>query len=400
MPEISRRTAGLGTENAFVVLAEVEALKKKGKEIISFCIGQPDFVTPVNIREAAITAIREGKTGYTPSAGIAPLREAAAREMGRLRNLDIRPEDVVVAAGCKPFIGYALQCVTDYGAGHEVIYPTPGFPIYESLTKAYGAVPVALPLREKRAYAFDPAELESRINERTRMVILCSPQNPTGGILGKDDLEQIAAILRKHDRIWLYSDEVYSRLVYDGPFRSIASLPDMQHRTIVADGASKTWAMTGWRIGYAASRPLAKHFERWVTNTESCAAHPSQFAALEALGGQQESAEEMKSTFLKRRDLIVKLLNDIPGVSCLTPGGAFYVWPNVSEACRMLGLPNSEELRRKLLHEAGVAVLADIHFGTPDADEGQHIRFSYAASTEAIQKGVGRVAEYITKNRR
>jgi aspartate/methionine/tyrosine aminotransferase len=398
MPDISRRTEGLGTENAFVVLAEVEALKKKGGEVISFCIGQPDFVTPVNIREAAITAIRDGKTGYTPSAGIGPLREAAARELGRMRNLDIRPDDIVVGAGCKPFIGYAIQCVTDYGAGHEVIYPTPGFPIYESLTKAYGAVPVALPLRESRAYAFDPDELEARINDRTRMVILCSPQNPTGGILSGEDLEKIAAIIRKHDRIWVYSDEVYSRLVYDGPFRSIASLPGMQHRTIIADGASKTWAMTGWRIGYAASRPLAKHFERWVTNTESCASHPSQYAALEALSGQQESAEEMKGTFLKRRNLIVKLLNEIPGVSCVIPGGAFYVWPNVTEACRMTGLTGSEELRRKLLHEAGIAVLADIHFGTPDKSEGQHIRFSYAASTDAIQKGLGRMADWVKKN--
>lgn len=400
MPDISRRTSELGTENAFVVLAEVESLARKGKEIISFCIGQPDFVTPVNIREAAITAIREGKTGYTPSAGIMPLREAAAREMGRLRNLDIRPEDVVVAAGCKPFIGYAIQCVTDYGAGHEVIYPTPGFPIYESQIKALGAVPVSLPLREARAFAFDPEDLESRINERTRMVILCSPQNPTGGILTEEDLKRIAGIIRKHDKIWVYSDEVYSRLVYDGPFRSIASQPDMQHRTIIADGASKTWAMTGWRIGYAANRTLSPHFERWVTNTESCASHPSQYAALEALGGQQESAEEMKATFLKRRDLIVQLLNDLPGVSCVMPGGAFYVWPNVTEACKMTGLAGSEELRKKLLHEAGIAVLADIHFGTPVPDEGQHIRFSYAASTEAIEKGLGLMKEWLEKNKK
>ncbi|HXI03707.1 MAG TPA: pyridoxal phosphate-dependent aminotransferase [Candidatus Saccharimonadales bacterium] len=397
MPDISRRTSELGTENAFVVLAEVEGLVKQGREIISFCIGQPDFVTPDNIREAGIRAIREGKTGYTPSAGIPALREAVARDMGRARGLDIAPDDVVVGGGCKPFIGYTINCVTDYGAGHEVIYPTPGFPIYESQIKAAGAVPVALPLKESRAYAFDPADLAKRITPKTRMVILCSPQNPTGGILGKDVLEEIAAIVAPHDKIWVYSDEIYSRLVYEGRFESIASLPGMLQRTIIADGASKTWAMTGWRIGYAANRTLAPHLTRWVTNTESCASHISQYAVVEAINGPQDAADKMKATFLKRRDLIVRLLNDVPGVTCLTPGGAFYAWPNVTEACKMTGAANSEELRRRLLHVAGIAVLADIHFGTPPAGEGQHLRFSYAASTEAIEKGIARMAEFVRK---
>jgi aspartate/methionine/tyrosine aminotransferase len=400
MPEVSRRTSELGTENAFVVLAEVEALSKKGHDIISFCIGQPDFVTPDNIREAGIRAIKEGKTGYTPSAGIAPLREAVARDMSKQRDIEISPDDVVVGGGCKPFIGYTINCVTDYGAGHEVIYPTPGFPIYESQIQAAGAVPIPLPLKEARAFAFDPDDLAGRLSDKTRMVILCSPQNPTGGILTREDLGRIAEILAPHEHVWIYADEIYSRLVYDGPFQSISSFPNMAPRTVIADGVSKTWAMTGWRIGYAVNPTLAPHLTRWVTNTESCASHPSQYAALEAVSGPQDDAEKMKATFHERRDLIVGLLNDVPGVSCLSPGGAFYVWPNVTEACRMVGAANSEELRKRLLNEAGVAVLADIHFGTPVPGEGEHIRFSYAASSEAIRKGIGRMAEFISKNTR
>jgi aspartate/methionine/tyrosine aminotransferase len=400
MPEVSRRTSELGTENAFVVLAEVEALSKKGHDIISFCIGQPDFVTPDNIREAGIRAIKEGKTGYTPSAGIAALREAVARDMSKQRDIEISPDDVVVGGGCKPFIGYTINCVTDYGAGHEVIYPTPGFPIYESQIQAAGAVPIPLPLKEARAFAFDPDDLAGRLSDKTRMVILCSPQNPTGGILTREDLGRIAEILAPHEHVWIYADEIYSRLVYDGPFQSISSFPNMAPRTVIADGVSKTWAMTGWRIGYAVNPTLAPHLTRWVTNTESCASHPSQYAALEAVSGPQDDAEKMKATFHERRDLIVGLLNDVPGVSCLSPGGAFYVWPNVTEACRMVGAANSEELRKRLLNEAGVAVLADIHFGTPVPGEGEHIRFSYAASSEAIRKGIGRMAEFISKNTR
>ncbi len=400
MPEISRRTAQLGTENAFVVLGEVEELLRRGKEIISFCIGQPDFVTPKNICEAGIRAIREGRTGYTPSPGIQPLREAVAKDLGKKRGLDIRPEDVVVAAGGKPFIGYTVASVTDPGQGHEVIYPNPGYPIYESQIRALGAVPVALPLKEERAYAFDHNDLARLVSAKTRLIILNSPQNPTGGILTKQDFEAIAEIVRPHDQIWIYADEIYSRLVYDTPFASIASLPGMVERTVIADGASKTWAMTGWRIGYTANRTLAPHFTRWVTNTESCAGHMNQYAVLEAITGPQDEADRMKKTFHERRNLIVGLLNEIPGIKCLTPGGAFYVWPNVTEACRMVGAEDSEALRKLLLNEAGVAALSDIHFGPPVKGEGQHLRFSYAASNEAIQKGMARIADYIKKKRR
>jgi aspartate/methionine/tyrosine aminotransferase len=400
MPTLSRRAESLGTENAFVVLAEVNALARAGRDIISFCIGQPDFPTPAHIQDAAVAAVRGGRHGYTPSAGIDELRAAAAESMGRLRGLAIAPEEVVVGAGAKPFIAYTIASVTDFGAGDEVIFPVPGFPIYESQCLAHGAVPVALPLRESRDFAFDPAELEARITPRTKLLILNSPHNPTGGLLGRADLEAIAEVLRRHPQVWVYADEIYSRLVYEGEFASIASLPGMRERTIISDGASKTYAMTGWRIGFTANAALAPVFTRWITNTESCASQISQWAALQALTGPQSEAEAMRERFRARRDLIVRLLNGVPGFSCASPGGAFYAWPNVTEACALIGAADSEELRRRLLHEAGVAVLADIHFGPRVSGEGQHIRFSYAASEQQIERGVARIAEFVRANTR
>ena len=399
MPEISRRARSLGTENAFVVLAEVNELARQGKDIISFCIGQPDFPAPQNVQEAAIRAIREGKHGYTPSAGIDELREAAAGYLARMRGgLPIRAADVVVAAGAKPFIAYAILSVTDHGAGDEVIYPNPGFPIYESQILASGARPVPIHLHESRGFSFDPDELERLISPRTRLLILNYPHNPTGGLLSRKELEQIAAILKRHPQVWVYADEIYSRLAYGEAFFSIAQVPGLYERTIISDGASKTWAMTGWRIGFASNPVLAPLFTRWITNTESCASQISQWAAVEAINGPQDAADAMKASFLARRDLIVRLLNEVPGVSCLVPGGAFYVWPNVTEACRMIGAQDSEEFRKRLLNEAGVALLADIHFGTRVPGEGQHVRFSYAASKDAIEKGVARMATFIRKN--
>ena len=412
-PKLSNRSSALGTENAFVVLGEVTALQRAGKDIISFCIGQPDFPTPVNIQDAAVKAIREGKHGYTPSNGIPELREAIARDVNRMRGFTgaqcVSADDVVVGSGAKPFIAYAILSTTDFGAGDEVIYPNPGFPIYESQIVANGAVPVPLGLKEARNFAFDPADLEAAITPRTKLLILNSPHNPTGGSLTRADLEAIAAIMRRHPQVWIYADEIYSRLIYPNgtsvdanaaPFESIAALPGMLERTIISDGASKTWAMTGWRIGYAVNKTLAPAFTRWVTNTESCASHISQWAAVEAINGPQDDADMMKASFLKRRDLIVGLLNNVPGINCLTPGGAFYAWPNVTEACRMTGCADSEEFRKKLLNEAGVAVLADIHFGARVAGEGQHIRFSYAASEKAINDGVARIADWVQKNTR
>jgi aspartate aminotransferase len=398
VPRLSRRAESLGTENAFVVLAEVNALQREGRDIVSFCIGQPDFPTPRYVQEAAIVAIKSGKHGYTPSAGIDELRAAAAADLGARRGLDIRPEDVVVGAGAKPFIAYTIASVTDYGAGDEVIYPVPGFPIYESQIVANGAVPVPIYLREARGFAFDPAELEAKITPQTRLLILNSPQNPTGGILRAEDLDAIAEILHAHPHVWVFADEIYSRLVYDGGFESLASRPGLVERTVISDGASKTWAMTGWRIGYVANRTLAPVFTRWITNTESCASQISQWAAVAAITGPQDTASMMRQRFLERRDVIVRLLNEVPGVECATPGGAFYAWPNVTEACRMTGAADSEAFRKRLLQEAGVAVLADVHFGRRVPGEGQHVRFSYAASKEAIENGVTRMSDFIRRN--
>ncbi len=399
MPDISRRASSLGTENAFVVLAEVNALARQGKDIISFCIGQPDFPAPDNVQEAAIRAIKSGKHGYTPSAGIDELREAAARYLARMRGgLPIRPQDVVVGAGAKPFIAYAILSTTDHGAGDEVIYPNPGFPIYESQIVANGAKPVPIHLHEDRAFAFDVEDLEKLITKKTKLLILNYPHNPTGGCLQKEDLVKVAKVLERHPQVWVYADEIYSRLVFNGEFFSIAQLPGMYERTIISDGASKTWAMTGWRIGFTSNPALAPVFTRWITNTESCASQISQWAAVEAINGPQKAAEDMKQSFLTRRDLIVKLLNDVPGVKCQVPGGAFYVWPNVSEACRLIGAADSEEFRKRLLNDAGVAVLADIHFGSRVPGEGQHVRFSYAASRQQIEAGVQRMAEFIRRN--
>jgi aspartate/methionine/tyrosine aminotransferase len=312
--------------------------------------------------------------------------------------LPIRAEDVVIGAGAKPFIAYAVLSTTDYGAGDEVIYPNPGFPIYESQIVASGAKPVPIPLREARRFAFDLTDLERLITPKTRLLILNYPHNPTGGVLSRKELEEIAAILRGHPQVWVYADEIYSRLAYAGEFFSIAQVPGMYERSIISDGASKTWAMTGWRIGFTSNPVLAPVFTRWITNTESCASQISQWAALEAITGPQDAAEAMKKSFRERRDLIVRLLNEVPGVSCQVPGGAFYVWPNVTEACRRIGAADSEDFRRRLLNEAGVAVLADIHFGTRVAGEGQHVRFSYAASRQAIETGVQRMADFIRKN--
>lgn len=399
MPQVSERTRLLGTETAFDVFKEVEELTRRGKSVMNFCIGQPDFDTPEYIKEGAIKAIKAGKTGYTPSPGIPELREAVAEYFSKTRGIDVKPDWVVVACGAKPFIGYTILSVTDPGVGHEVIYPNPGFPIYESLIRAYGAVPRPLPILESKNFSIDVEYLEKLINEKTRLIILNSPHNPTGGVLDKDTLEQIADIVKKYDHIWIFSDEVYSRMVYDGEFVSIASIGDMFERTVIVDGVSKTYAMTGWRIGFAANPKLAPYLSRWVTNTDSCAPHPNQYAALTALTGPQDDSKRMIERFKVRRDIIVEGLNKIEGIRCIKPKGAFYVWPNVTEACKIVGANDSEEFRKRLLYEAGVAVLADIHFGHKNEGEGEHVRFSYAASEENIREGLRRIKAFIEENR-
>lgn len=395
MLDISKRTSDLGTENAFTVLKEVNELCAEGKDIVNFCIGQPDFDTPSYIKKAAIKALEDGKTGYTASNGIPELREAVATYLSNSRDTDVKPDSVVIANGAKPFIGYTILSVTDHGKGDEVLYPNPGFPIYESLIKAYGAVPIPLPLLESKDYTFDVDYLERRVNDRTRLIILNSPHNPTGGALNRKTLERIADIVNQYDNLWIFSDEVYSQMTHDGKFMSITQIPGMQERTILVDGVSKTYAMTGWRIGYMSNERLAPHISRWVTNTQSCAAHPNQYAAMAALNGPQDESRKMMESFKRRRDLIVNGLNEIPGIKCLKPRGAFYAWPNISKACYIIGADDSESFRKGLLYEAGVAVLSDIHFGQRNQGEGEHIRFSYATSESNIKEGLKRIRTYI-----
>lgn len=394
MLPISDRTRELGTENAFVVLQEVAERAAAGADIRNFCIGQPDFITPDHIRLAAIRALLDGRTGYTPSPGIPELREAIANAMKRTRGLDAKPEDVVVACGAKPFIAYTIQTVTDAGAGHEVIYPVPGFPIYDSQIRAQGAVPVPLPLRERNGFRVDPDELARLITPRTRLLILNSPHNPTGSVLHRDDLEAIAKVVAPHEDLWVYADEPYSALVFGSEFASFAAVPGMADRTIAVDCVSKTYAMTGWRIGWAVNRRLAPVLARWVTNTDSCAPHVCQWASVEALNGSQATTLAMRDVFEKRRDLVVKGFNEIPGIKCLRPDGAFYAWPNVTELCKRLHVADSEVLRKRLLHEAGVALLSDIHFGPRLEGEGQHLRLSFAASEANLEEGLRRIARF------
>lgn len=395
MTEISDRARSLGTENAFVVLAEVERLRAAGKDIISFCIGQPDFPTPAHICRAAVVAINNGHTGYTASAGIQPLRAAVADYICRTRGVSVTADDVVCGCGAKPFIGYSIQAVCDHDAGHEIIYPVPGFPIYESQIRAHGAVAVPLSLRRSCDFHFDLDELASSINANTRLIIINSPQNPTGVVFNREYLEKLAEIIAPWEKLWVFSDEPYYAFVYDQEFVSIASVNNMLARTIIVDSVSKTYSMTGWRVGFAINQKLAPVFSSMVTNTDSCAPHPNQYAALSALSESQDSVALMRDEFKRRRDHIVDGLNAIDGIHCRSPEGAFYAWPDVSELCEKAGFKDSAELASRLLHEAGVAVLADAHFGTPIASEGQHLRFSYACSIDQIDVGLGRIRNYV-----
>ncbi|HUJ74181.1 MAG TPA: pyridoxal phosphate-dependent aminotransferase [bacterium] len=400
MPFISHRAQALGTEHAFVVLAEVNQLLAEGRKIISFAIGQPDFVTPANVRDAAKRALDAGHTGYTPSAGIPELRQAVAEYLARTRRIEVSPDEVTVTNGAKPFIQHAIASVTDYGAGHEVLFPQPGFPIYLSQIEANGAVGVPLPLLEREAFGFDLEALRRRVSPRSRLLILNSPHNPTGRTLVRAELEAIADIVRPYPDLWIFSDEIYSTMVHDGEFASIATVPGMQERTIIVDGVSKSYAMTGWRLGFAANRALAPYFSTWITNTDSCASSISQWAALEALRGPQAEHASMMASFTRRRNIIFEGLNTLQGVRALKPGGAFYIWPNVSELCAMVGAASAEALRKRWLLEAEVAVLADSQFGPPVPGEGQHVRFSYATSEANIAEGLQRLRDWIKRAKR
>lgn len=379
---VAKRMSSLGTETAFEVLAKAKALEAEGHSIIHLQIGEPDFETPDHIVEAAVQALRDGWHHYTPASGLLPLREAIAEEISSTRNLTVEPEEIVVTPGAKPIIFFSLLSLAQ--EGDEVIYPNPGFPIYESMIRYSGAQPVPIPLREELDFRMDLEEFARLVGPKTRMVILNSPNNPTGSVLQHDDLAKVAEILRGKNIVVL-SDEVYSRIIYEDDHMSLASLPGMKEQTIILDGFSKTYAMTGWRLGYGVMRrDLAEQITRLMINSNSCTAAFTQMAGISALGGEQKPVSEMVETFRRRRDSIVEWLNQIEGVSCRTPKGAFYVFPNV----RKLG-GDSSRLASFLLEKAGVALLSGNDFGS--YGEG-YLRLSYAASLETLEEGIKRMA--------
>ena len=376
--KLADRMSRLGTETAFEVLARARALEREGREIVHLEIGQPDFTTPQHIIDAACEALNTGHTGYGPSAGDPELRETVAWHIAMSRGFAVDPSEVVIVPGAKPIIYFGLTaCVNE---GEEVIYPNPGFPIYESMINFVGAKPVPIPLREKNEFRLDPEELISLVTPKTRMIIINSPQNPTGGILEMSDLEAIAEVAIKNDII-VMSDEPYEAILYEGTHHSIAALPGMKERTILLDCFSKSFAMTGWRLGYGVCpKEVADAIAKLETNCNSCTTVFVQRAGIAALKGTMEPTRAMVAEFKRRRDVIVDGLNEIPGISCLRPHGAFYSFPNITETgydCRTLA--------KKCMDEAGVAVLAGTAFG--EYGEG-YLRLSYANSVENIQKAL------------
>jgi aspartate aminotransferase len=378
---LAARMDRIGTETAFEAAARARALEATGRSVIHMEIGEPDFDTPANIREAAKRAIDEGATHYTPTAGIPQLRKAIAADATARKGFAVSEDRVLVMPGGKPVMFYAILALVD--EGDEVIYPDPGFPIYESMIDYVGGTAVPCPIRQENGFRLDPAELASLVTPRTRMVIINSPANPTGGVSTLDDLTQIAAVAREHDLIVL-ADEIYGRILYEGEFASIASLPGMPERTIVLDGFSKTYAMTGWRLGYAiVPEPLVTPFSRLIVNSASCTNAATQWAGVEALTGPQDSVDAMVAEFRVRRDLIVDGLNSVPGITCLRPAGAFYAFPDISGT----GMTGAE-LAERLLYDGGVSALAGTAFGRVGRN---HLRFSYATSRENIVEAVKRV---------
>jgi aspartate/methionine/tyrosine aminotransferase len=378
--------ARLGTETAFSVLARAKEMERAGRDVIHLEIGEPDFDTPPHITDAAVAAMRAGETHYCPAAGLGELRESIAEELSASRGVSIPASRVLVANGAKPFLFFTILATCE--PGDEVVYPDPGFPIYESAIRWAGATPVPLPLREELGFSFDVDDLAARLSDRTRLVILNSPHNPTGGLSPASDLAAAAALILDTSA-WVLSDEVYARIVYgDEAFASIASVPGMLERTILLDGLSKTYAMTGWRCGYAAvPEVLVEPLTRFFVNSTSCVPPFVQLAGVAALTGPQDAVEAMVAEFAVRRELVVSGLNALPGVSCLAPRGAFYVFPNVAD------VPLSAEvLADRLLEEAGVAVLAGTAFGAAGAD---HLRLSYANSQLNLGRALERVAAFL-----
>jgi aspartate aminotransferase len=386
--QLARRMSRLGTETAFEVLNKARALERQGKSIIHLEIGEPDFDTPANVIEAAVDALHKGWTHYGPSAGLPELRQTIADYISRTRSVQVSPDEVVVVPGGKPIIFFTMLALIE--EGDEVIFPNPGFPIYESMIQYVGGTAVPIRLREDRDFSLDVNELAALITDRTKLIILNSPHNPTGGVMQRKDTEQVAKIIGDRN-ILVLSDEIYSRLLFEGEHFSIMSVPGMQERTILLDGFSKTYAMTGWRMGYGVMRAdLATHITRLMTNSNSCTASFTQIAGIEALRGDQSSVDHMCSEFKRRRDMFVAGLNKIKGFSCRMPKGAFYVFPNITKTGW-----KSKPLADALLEQAGVAALSGTAFGA--FGEG-YLRFSVANSLQNLQQALDRIDQWTKQN--
>lgn len=386
--KFAERMNRLGTESAFEVFARAKNLEAQGRSIIHLEIGQPDFPTPLHICEAAFRAMKDGYTGYGPAAGLLEFRKVVADYLTQTRGVEIYPDEVAVTPGAKPIIFFSLLALVN--EGDEVIYPNPGFPVYESVINFVGAKAVPLLLREEVDFRFRIDDLERLISDRTRLLILNSPHNPTGGYL-EEELEAIAHLANKHD-FYILSDEIYSRILYEGKHQSIMQFPGMKERTILVDGHSKTYSMTGWRLGYGiAPKPLIEKIVQLMINSNSCTCSFTQIAGISALTGPQDFVAQMVAEFKQRRDVLVEGLNAIDGISCLKPEGAFYVFPNVKQ------LPLScEALADYLLEEAGVALLAGTAFG--NGGDG-YLRISYANSLENIREALERIQMTVNKLR-
>ena len=386
-PTFAKRMSRLGTESAFEVLAKAKSLEAQGRDIIHLEIGQPDFSTPMNVCDAAYKAMKDGHTGYCPSAGLPEFREVVAQHIAETRGVDIHPDEVTVTPGAKPIIFFTILALID--DGDEVIYPEPGFPVYESVIDFIGGKAVPLALREEVDFRFRIEDLINAISDRTKLLILNSPQNPTGGTLTETDLKAIAELAEKHN-FYILTDEVYSRLLYEGSHKSVISLPGMKERTILIDGHSKTYAMTGWRLGYGiAPREIADKITQLTINSNSCTATFTQIAGIEALTGPQTFVSEMVDEFRIRRDTIVEGLNAIEGISCVKPLGSFYVFPNVTQLSQ-----SCEAIADCLMDEVGVALLPGTAFGK--YGDG-YLRLSYANSLDNINDALSRIDTALAK---
>lgn len=388
--KLAARTDHLKPEGAYAVLARANALEAQGREVIHLEIGQPDFPTFANVSRAGVRAIEAGHTRYNPPDGIPALKEAIAEDAGRRRGISVDPRQVVVGPGAKPLLFLPTLALVE--PGDEVIYPDPGFPTYRDMIGVAGGVPVPVPLIEENGFSFDLDAFDRLVGERTRMVVLNSPGNPTGGVIPREDLEHIAAAARRLD-FWVMSDEIYSRTHYrDQEVPSIAAVDGMADRTIIVDGFSKTYAMTGWRLGYGiVPRPLAERLALLLVHAVGCTAHFTQFAGIEALTGPQEEVDRVVSIYRERRDRLVAGLNELPGVSCVLPEGAFYAFANITGT----GM-RSRDLAARLLDEAGVAVLSGTDFG--GYGEG-YLRLTYANSLENLEKALARMRKFLDRER-